>query len=144
MNNNTIPRIDSECQSTRGQLFNNTASTTFQDRGIYGLWIERNLGYQGNAGYGFDTVTLGNDGEGGVTIGNATVGRHGTADFWLGIFGLNPKATNFTNYTDLAPSHMTNLFQSKKIPSVSFGYTAGARYRKSYRAYHSCVTSIRA
>lgn len=47
----------------------------------------------------------------------------------MGNFGLNPKPTNWTSYEDSAPSYMTQLKEQNLIPSVSFGYTAGAQYR---------------
>lgn len=47
-----------------------------------------------------------------------------------GIFGLNDQPVNFTslgNFT--SPSLFTTLKNEKKIPSLSWSYTAGAKYR---------------
>ena len=49
-----------------------------------------------------------------------------------GIFGLNSQPVNFSslgNHT--APSFITSLKDSNKIPSLSWSYTAGAKYRES-------------
>lgn len=117
------------CATSRGEIFNLSQSTTWDYVGLYSLWIEQNLGYGGNAYYGYDTVTLGGLGEGGTTLLNTTVGAFALTDFYLGNFGLNPKPTNWTSYEDAAPSYMTQLKGQNLIPSVSFGYTAGAQYR---------------
>lgn len=120
---------EQSCSNARGWLFNESASTTWDDIGIYSLWIERNLDYTGDAEYGYDTVGLGGVGEGGPTIENTTVGGLAVTDYYLGIFGINPKPTNFSSFNDPSPSYMTLLKEQNYIPSVSFGYTAGAPYR---------------
>ncbi|GAB7349941.1 hypothetical protein MBLNU459_g0638t1 [Dothideomycetes sp. NU459] len=118
-----------DCTSSRGEIFNLSQSTTWDYVGLYSLWIEQNLGYGGNAYFGYDVVGLGNLGEGGPTLPNTTVGAFAVTDFYVGNFGLNPKPTNWSSYEDSAPSYMTQLKEQKLIPSVSFGYTAGAPYR---------------
>lgn len=120
---------DSTCYFSRGLTFNSSQSSTWDDNGFYRLWIEQNLGLSGNGLYGWDTVGLGLPGEEGPTLANTTVGTHMTRDFWLGHFGVNPKPTNFTNFTDPSLSYMDLLYRQKHIPSISFGYTAGSRYR---------------
>ncbi|KAF1354757.1 aspartic peptidase domain-containing protein [Delphinella strobiligena] len=119
----------SACASARGGLFNYSQSSTFGEIGIYSTWIEQNLGYIGNAEYGWDVVSLGGLGDGGPTLKNTTVGAVAVDAFYLGVFGLNPKPTNWTSFEDSSPSYMTQLKDQKLIPSVSFGYTAGAPYR---------------
>ncbi|CAK3949609.1 peptidase aspartic [Lecanosticta acicola] len=121
--------IQASCADSRGWLYNESASSTFDRMGIYDLWIEKNLGYNGNAIYGYDTVGLGGQGEQGPTLKNTTVGGLAVEDFWLGVFGLNPKPTNFTSFSDGSPSYMALLKEQNYIPSISFGYTAGAKYR---------------
>lgn len=101
--------------------------------GLYDLWVEGNLGLTGNAEYGYDTVGLGYPGEGGVTLNKQTVGAMAAPDFNFGHFGIDPKSTNFTNFTTEAPSFMTSLRTQNLIPSVSWGYTAGAPYRGLYQ-----------
>lgn len=52
-----------------------------------------------------------------------------TSTFWLGSLGLNPQSTNFSTFDDSHPSFMSNLKSNGSVPSLSFGYTAGAPYR---------------
>lgn len=129
--NVTTWQQDTDCYESRGWTFNATASSTWDENGFYQLWIEKNLDYAGNGAYGWDAVGLGLPGEEGLKdpLPNMTVGTIISSDFWLGHFGVNPKPTNFTNFTDPSPSYMTTLFEQNHIPSVSFGYTAGAQYR---------------
>ncbi|KAJ4299430.1 hypothetical protein N0V90_004675 [Kalmusia sp. IMI 367209] len=126
--NATVEKQDSACYEGRGWTYNTSASSTWDFNGFYQLWIEKNLELTGNGQYGWDTVGLGLPGEEGPTLANTTVGTVITSDFWLGHFGVNPKPTNFTNFTDPSPSYMSFLFDQKHIPSLSFGYTAGAQY----------------
>ncbi|KAL2349943.1 peptidase aspartic [Cryomyces antarcticus] len=119
----------SSCADARGWDYKINQSSTWETIGLYSLWIERNLGYTGNAQYGYDTVGLGGVGEGGPTLKNMTVGGLAVNDFYLGIFGVNPKPTNFTSFAEGSPSYITTLRDQNLIPSVSFGYIAGARYR---------------
>jgi hypothetical protein len=122
---------DPNCEEDRGWFFDFNSSTTWNDNGLWDLWIEKNLGYYGNANYGYDFVGLGGAGEGGPTLQNQTVAALAVQDFYLGIFGLNPKPTNFTNFSDPSPSPMETLRKQNLIPSMSFGYSAGAKYRMS-------------
>jgi len=97
--------------------------------GVHELGIEKNLGYGGNATFGYDTVGLGGPGQEGPTLNHTVVGGLTHDDFYLGIFGVNPRPTNFTGGSDGTPSVMTLLAQQGSIPSVSFAYTAGASYK---------------
>ena len=120
------------CAQIRGGIFNYSASSTWQQKGIYDLWIEKDLGYDGNADYGFDTVHLGGSGSNGPTIKDTIVGGFAVEAFYLGVFGINPKPTNFTTYSDQSTSYMSFLKEQSYIPSISFGYTAGAPYRQDF------------
>jgi hypothetical protein len=118
------------CGESRGTTFNLETSKSWKPQGLYDLWIESNLGLTGNAEYGFDTVGLGYPGEGGVTLQNQVTGALATPLFNFGHFGINPKPTNFTNFTSQSPSFMSTLKEQNHIPSVSWGYTAGVPYRE--------------
>lgn len=119
----------SSCATARGGVFTSNESSTWDYVGLYSLWIEQNLGLKGDAYYGYDAVGLMGLGEGGPTLKNTTVGDFAVDTFYLGYFGLNPKPTNWSSFQDSAPSYMTQLKEQNLIPSVSFGYTAGAIYR---------------
>ncbi|KAG9185631.1 hypothetical protein G6011_06962 [Alternaria panax] len=121
--------FDADCEQSRGFLFNSSNSETWEQKGFYQLWIEKYLGLVGNGLYGFDSVGLGRAGEMGPSVQNTTVGTLVTANFWLGHIGVHSKSTNFSVFDEPIPSYMTTLFKQKSIPSLSFGYTAGAQYR---------------
>tara|TARA_R110002003_G_scaffold117_1_gene10358 strand:+ start:17978 stop:18787 length:810 start_codon:yes stop_codon:yes gene_type:complete len=127
-------QFDTDCEYSRGYLYNQTASSTWRLKGYYRLWVEKWLGYGGNGLFGFDSVGLGLPGEKGPSVQNTTIGTLVSSNFWMGHLGLHPKSTNFSAFEDSVPSYMTNLFQQKNIPSLSFGYTAGSRYRAFYRS----------
>ncbi|KAL8721967.1 MAG: hypothetical protein Q9181_007593 [Wetmoreana brouardii] len=43
--------------------------------------------------------------------------------------GLNPRPSNFTNFSDPVPSYLSNLKKQALVPSLSWAYTAGNQYR---------------
>ena len=62
-----------------------------------------------------------------VTIHEADSER----DAASGIFGLNNQPVNFSTLGNTSmPSFITTLKEKNKIPSLSWSYTAGAKYRK--------------
>jgi hypothetical protein len=126
--NATVEVFDRTCFEDRGRTFNVTASKTWDEIGFFQLWLEKNLGLWGNGQYGYDTVGIGYTTTDGPTLKNTTVGTLISDNFWLGHFGINPKPTNFSAFSDPSPSYLTYLFQSRQIPSLSWGYTAGAQY----------------
>jgi aspartyl protease len=125
--------VPPNCAVSRGKLFDQNASTSWKDAGRYqindnGVGLEANLGYQQVAQFGLDNVGLGLQGP---ILSNQTVAGIATpSPFYLGIFGLNNQPVNFStlgNYS--APSFIQTLKDQKKIPSISWSYTAGAIYR---------------
>ncbi|KAL8668082.1 MAG: hypothetical protein Q9202_000060 [Teloschistes flavicans] len=121
---------DAACANARGGLFNMNASSTWKPNGFWQLQNERNLGIFANGLFGNDTIGLGIQGSGGPSLPDQILATIGTEDFYLGMFAINPKRTNYTGITEQGQaSYMTTLKQQNLIPSVSFGYTAGAPYR---------------
>ncbi|SLM40392.1 Aspartic peptidase domain [Lasallia pustulata] len=123
-----------DCSTLRGGEFLTNQSTTWALRngsvnGFFELGIEKNLGYTGNGEFGYDTVALGWQGSGGPSLQQQIVAGIATKGFYLGLFGLNPRPTNFSNFDDPVPSFMTNLKSRSMIPSLSWAYTAGNQYR---------------
>lgn len=119
------------CGSTRGDIFYNNESSTWQDEGFYELDLELNLGYTGNGDFGYDTVSLGLLGTGLPNMSHQILAGIAAKDFYLGSWGISPYPTNLTNLDDPMPSLMSNLKEENLIPSLSYGYTAGAQYRKT-------------
>jgi hypothetical protein len=125
----------SNCESLRGGFFEPNASSTWQvntanlSSSVYPLLIDEDLGYTPRGELGFDDVTLGFEGSGGPTLDNQTVGGFEAKDFYLGYFGISPRASNFTSFDNPIPSYMQNLKNKSLIPSLSWSYTAGNQYR---------------
>ena len=92
----------SSCAQARGGLFSTNSSTTWQDKGMWALPIERNLqGYTSihEAGdFGFDAMGLGLAGSGGIRFESQTIAAIATKDFYLGHLGLNRDRVNFTDF----------------------------------------------
>ncbi len=113
------------------------SSTTWHNYGIYGLGHERNLpdydSIYDSGDYGFDALGLGLPGSAGLNFKSRTIAAIATDDFYLGLLGLNNDTTNFTNSNEGQISFLSSLKQSNSSPSLSYGYTAGARYRKFSR-----------
>ncbi|KAA8570286.1 hypothetical protein EYC84_002593 [Monilinia fructicola] len=122
------------CLGSRGLKFNSNTSTTWAPNtinpgGVFALEVESNLDLSGNGNYGNDTLMLGSPGSELPSLSSQVLATITTHDFWLGLFGLNPAPTNFSSKTELVPSYMSNLKSQGHIPSLSYGYTAGAYYR---------------
>ena len=119
------------CNDARGGLVNLNQSSTRQELGIYDLNLELNLGHNDSGGYGLDTVALGlSDATGGPTLDSQVVVGIQTNRYRVGVFGLNQQPTNVSNFTHPYPSFLTALKTQDLIPSLSWAYTAGAKYRK--------------
>ena len=122
------------CETSRGGFFRPDRSQTWVQNslsinGTFNFELESNLGYFSNAQYGYDTVTLGWQGSGGPSLQHQMVAGIVTKDFYLGLFGVNPRPANFTNFDTSFPSFISDLKNQSLIPSVSYAYTSGNQYR---------------
>ncbi|KAK4239380.1 acid protease [Achaetomium macrosporum] len=136
--------VPADCAVSRGNLFNHNQSSTWHDVGVYGInqngvGLEANLGYEQRAQFGLEHLGIGLTGP---NFTNQTIAGIATPEpFYLGIFGINPQPLNFSslgNYS--SPSFLTTLKDQKKIPSLSWSYTAGAKYRLK-RVYGQLIFS---
>ena len=107
-------------------------SRTWETKGNYTLGLEANFGRNSIvANYGFDTVALGlSNRTGGPVLDKQVVAGFSKNSYYMGTFGLGQEPHNFTTLDDTHPSYLTTLFSNNIIPSKSWSYTAGARYRK--------------
>lgn len=155
-NNSAVPP---DCAVSRGNLFNPNTSSTWVDGGLYqinnnGVGLGASLGYQQDAQWGLERIGIGLNGP--ALLNQSVAGVAYPAPFYLfvnliatsicsifarlttsslsglfrGVIGLNNQPVNFTtlgNYS--APSLVTTLKEQRKIPSISWSYTAGAKYR---------------
>ncbi|KAK3691728.1 hypothetical protein LTR37_018456 [Vermiconidia calcicola] len=119
-----------ECPTVRGGLFMRNQSLTWAPDSIYQTGLEMNLGLDSSGYVGYDVATLGWQGSGAeVTNEHSIIWNMADSNYWTGVFGMNPRPTNLTDFSSPQTSFMQSLFNSKDIPSVSYGYTAGNRYR---------------
>lgn len=126
----------SNCEISRGQFFRTDRSQTWVQNdmsvnGTFSFTLKSNLGYFSNAQYGYDTVTLGWQGSGGPSLQHQVVAGIATKDFYLGLFGINPRPINFTDFDNPFPSFMSDLKTKSLIPSISYAYTSGNQYRQN-------------
>lgn len=124
----------SNCESSRGEIFHPDQSRTwiknnFTANGTFSFPLESNFGYRRNAEYGYDTLALGWKGSGGSPLQHQVVAGIATKDFYMGLFGVNPRPSNFTNFDETVPSFMSNLKNQSMIPSLAYAYTSGNQYR---------------
>jgi hypothetical protein len=103
-------------------------SSTWEEKGFFELSDQKNLGYAGNGSYGFDVVATGWDGNG-ITVNHSVVAGTSSEDFYIRLLGLSPRPTNFSGFSDQYPSFLTLANESGQISTLSYGYTAGAKYR---------------
>lgn len=128
------PSDPANCSTSRGGIFQPNTSTTWNQNqdvanGLSPLLLEANLGDTGNGLYGYDTVSLGGQSANGSKLDQQVVASVATKGFYLGLFGLNPQAVTLPNTTAPLPGFLSQLNQSGLIPSLSWSYTAGNRYR---------------
>ena len=130
----TCPQTNAtQCTFSRGafgQLLPLNVSSTWKEVGIYDLALESELGFKNNGIYGIDSIGQEIANSGGIDLSHQVVAATASTDFYLGVFGLDPKLINFLNFEHPVPSYIWSLKDQKKIPSISFGYTAGAAYRE--------------
>ena len=121
--------LGEDCANERGFLYNKNDSLTYLAESIYDTEIEKNLGLGTVGNGGYETIELGWQGSGGPSIDHMPLFDIADLAYWIGLFGLNPLATNFSTLNNPQPSYMHSLYNQSKIPSISYGYTAGNQYR---------------
>lgn len=116
-------------KDSMGFMTNETKS--WHNIGLYGMDIRPEIGFDANALYGLDTVGLQVANSGGPTMDNMVVAAVAVPTVFVGQFGLSPKPSNFSQLDHPQPSYIQTLKDKKEIPSVSYGYTAGAYYSEA-------------
>lgn len=107
--------------------FQANQSSTWTSRGSYQLTTESFLGVASDGQYGLDTVGLGVEAATGLTLNQIVVAGIPTEPFYLGEVGLKPSNRTTIKGTE---SFMARLKNENLIPSLTYGYTAGAFYCK--------------
>jgi hypothetical protein len=68
---------------------------------------------------------------GGPTLENQTIGAVVNPRLWVGRLGMDVKPSNFSDFENPQRSLIKTLKDERYIPSLSYGYTAGAYYSQS-------------
>ncbi|CAI6335884.1 unnamed protein product [Periconia digitata] len=129
-----------DCGSSRGVSpfanqpspgFQTNASSTWDLIGIYELGINSRLGYSGGAVSGYETLNFGTEVPNGRQPSDKqVVTSYVSQDLWIGTLGLGYAQMTF-RANERVNSTLVSMQQENLIPSQSFGYTAGASYRKA-------------
>ncbi|KAL2072803.1 hypothetical protein VTL71DRAFT_12146 [Oculimacula yallundae] len=117
-----------DCADSRGGTFQSESSSTWNPNNV----TAEELSFPGiglNVSYGSETIALGYVGSGIPALEAQIVGGITSKDLFMGVFGVNPASTNLFSSDRPTQSYMTNLKNQKQIPSLSYGYTAGNKYR---------------
>ena len=121
------------CADLRGAIFAPNRSSSWNGLGLYGLTLpeEQPLGYGINAGsFGFENVTFGFPDSTFPAASRQVIAGIATEDFYTGVIGLSSRAVNLTTFTDPYPSLLASLKSQGIIPSLTWGYTAGAYFKQ--------------
>ena len=118
--------------------FETNASSTWHLLGLYQLATEQNLwGKTGNSAlYGLDTVSLGEYPSGSSPdLSDQIIGATAVSNVWLGSMGLGISTASVVVDSENIPGMLSTLKNRTIIPSLSFGYTAGASYCKQNHSH---------
>jgi hypothetical protein len=133
----------SNCAFSRGiDMYNSKPSDGFQvkesstwdELGIYKVAAREELRYNASGLYGLDTLGLMIADSGGPVLKNQVVGGLVNPRYWVGRLGMDVKPSNFSAFDNPQRSLIQTLKEEEYIPSLSYGYTAGAYYSESATA----------
>lgn len=117
-----------DCEFSRGGFFMSNESNGWADMSLYSLTFQEVYGHPSNGYFGFDKVGLGYSGSAG-TIDHQVIAAVADSNYWFGSLPLNPNPVNFSSIDNPQPSLLQSLKTTRNISSLSWGYTAGAKYR---------------
>lgn len=113
--------------------YQSNVTSSWQEKPGLEIQDESYLNVTSSAQYGVDVVGLGPDASAGLTLSSSLIAGVPTEPFYLGSLGLKPARTTVVNQSKAYASTatlMTQLKDQNLIPSLSYGYTAGAIYSK--------------
>ncbi|KAL9035832.1 MAG: hypothetical protein Q9180_004637, partial [Flavoplaca navasiana] len=125
------------CSVTRGGTFafqDSSSWTNKSDGSFFALGAQANLGYteEENRGfYAWDLVQLTTPESANVRVDRSVVAGIATRNFYMGVLGLAARPIVWEDHSDSSPSLITILKEQNLIPSLSYGFTAGASYKNA-------------
>jgi hypothetical protein len=127
------------CAQLRGsEIFNSAqnigfqvnVSTSWSAIGQYDVDFEQSLNYTAAGFYGFDKVSLGAAADSkSMSVDHQVVGGIAELDYFLGMLPLGQAGSSFSTLGQPTDSLLYQLRNKTMIPSFSYAYTAGAKYR---------------
>jgi hypothetical protein len=118
-------------KSTPSDGFQVKKSSTWDELGIYKVAAREELRYNASGLYGLDTLGLMIANSGGPVLKNQVIGGLVNPRYWVGRLGMDVKPSNFSSFDNPQRSLIQTLREENYIPSLSYGYTAGAYYSES-------------
>ncbi|KAF2798914.1 acid protease [Melanomma pulvis-pyrius CBS 109.77] len=117
-------------QSSQSPGFQVNMSSSWSTIGQYSVDLEERLNYTGQGLFGFDTVSLGSAADkSSLSLDHQVVAGVADLDYYMGNLALGTPDSSFSSLSQSIDSFLFQLRNSTKIPSLSFSYTAGAKYR---------------
>jgi hypothetical protein len=128
----------SACEYSRGHLYDHKSSGTYTPMNMYGLAemaAMKNYGFDNEViKMSIDTVALSYPQSGGQKVGKNYIWEFWSFNYTLqGLVGFHQQPVNLTDlggHGNGHPSFIQTLRNRNDIPSLSYGYTAGAFNRK--------------
>lgn len=106
--------------------------------GLYELDLDTQLGDQGFGYYGLDSIALDDS----TSVPSQIVAEVNSTEAWIGTLGLGVQQTRFSGNENNLPFLSSLVENASFIPSHSYGYTAGASYRKSHNDSSNLMYSL--
>ncbi|KAI4105400.1 MAG: hypothetical protein LQ339_003464 [Xanthoria mediterranea] len=120
----------STCTEARGGIFNQNQSSTWKDLDLFTLNLEQNLNHNESGAFGLDTISLGlSNATAGPTLDSQIIAGIETPHWYTAVFGLQQRPMILDEFSQPQQSFLSALRARNLIPSLSWAYTAGARYR---------------
>jgi hypothetical protein len=118
-------------ESSQNIGFQSNQSTTWSYLGEYEVELEEALGYTSRGLFGFDTVSLGAavDSDSSVSQTGQLVAAIAEQSYYMGMLSLGQAKSSFSSGGQSYDSFLYLLREASKIPSFTYAYTAGAKYR---------------
>ena len=118
------------CDAARGGVFTPSKSNSWQSLNVWQLGLAY-LGYGGNGDYAREKVSGQNPLRGNsFDMHDVAVAAINMTDYYQGLFGLGIAKGSFGDDAIDTPLTRAGISAERSIPSVSYGYTAGAHYSK--------------
>ncbi|KAL8716606.1 MAG: hypothetical protein Q9225_006076 [Loekoesia sp. 1 TL-2023] len=121
------------CSDIRGGLFNYNLSTTWNQKGIYALGSEANLGYttnSDNGAYAWQNLTWATSNGANVTVNHTVIAGIATTDFYLGSLENAPGSLTLGGYdasrlkpNDVSFSFLSQLQRQLSVPIQGISVT---------------------